>query len=274
MRDTTKLYDPSTNTLVDTGVLNTKRSGHSATLLSNGTVLVVGGRDDATSGGAPGLTSAEIYNPASGNWSYTGSMQALRSEHSATRLADGCVLVAGGRDYTPNVGRIASAELYDPATGVWVSTGSLNEPRSGQAVLLSDGRVLFPGGSDLSANSVELYALSPILNINYSSGAPSSFFTLTGERFPPDSTATIQVNGRTLGQVATDAEGRFTFLLSTTDSDEGTYFVTVTVNPIATVRFILNSSEPTRSQEGSGTVFDVPSGIAFTQFVFLPVVSR
>lgn len=272
--DEVKIYNPSANTLVDTGTLRTRRASHSATLLVNGTVLVAGGRDDTSYGGPPGLASAEIYNPATGNWSYTGNMQALRSEHSATRLADGSVLVAGGRDYTPNVGKIASAELYDPATGLWVSTGSLNEPRSGQAVLLNDGKVLFPGGSDLSASSVELYTLNPIVNINYSSGAPGSFFTLTGERFPPDSTATIRVNGRTLGQVSTDSEGGFTFLLSTTDSDEGTYFVTVTVNPVATVRFILNSSEPVRLQEGSGTVFDVPTGIAFTQFVFLPVVSR
>ena len=114
----------------------------------------------------------------------------------------------------------------------------------------------------------------PELNINYNSGAPGSFFTLTGVYFPPDSTATIQVNGQILGAVNTDGGGSFTFVLDTANADVGAYFVTTTVNPSATARFTLESSEPVRPQEGGGPVFDVSAGIALTEFVFLPLVIR
>jgi len=119
-----------------------------------------------------------------------------------------------------------------------------------------------------------LNAIQPILSINYTSGSPGSFFTLSGSDFPPDSTATIVVNGRTLGTISTDSAGNFVFLLNTDQADEGHYIVTVTVNPSASVRFILDSNEPIRPQEGSGTIFDVPSGIAFSSFVYLPLVQR
>lgn len=280
--DDVRLYDPSTNNLVNTGVLNTRRNGHSATFLSNGTVLVAGGQNWSTVGG-PGLTSAEVYSPATGNWSYTGSMNAGRPWHSATRLPNGFVLVAGGYNFTGGADTIASSELYDPATGVWSATDSLNESRAGRMVSLTDGEVLFPGGSSYSGDSfsrlssVEIYEYeptTPILSINYGSGAPDSFFTLTGSNFPPNSTATVTVNGQTLGTVSTDADGSLTFLLSTTSADEGSYYVTVTGNPSATVSFVLDSNEPIRPQDGSGSVLDVPEGIAFTESVFIPIVLR
>src|ERR1700733_163712 len=72
-----------------TGSLGTPRSGHTATLLANGKVLVAGGY---------GLTSAEVYDPATGQWSATGSMISPRGEHLAVRLTNGKVLVAGGFD--------------------------------------------------------------------------------------------------------------------------------------------------------------------------------
>lgn len=170
--DDAKLYDPTANSLVDTGTLQTKRTGHSATLLSNGQVLVAGGRD-ATTGESPGLTSAELYDPATGSWSYTGSMNVLRTGHSAARLQEGFVLVAGGYDFTSGAATIASTEFYDPTTGVWSSTDDLNESRAGRIVSLTDGKVLFPGGTAASDGSysrlstVEVYqpdAISPTFN--------------------------------------------------------------------------------------------------------------
>ena len=112
------------------------------------------------------------------------------------------------------------------------------------------------------------------LTINYPTGSPDSFFTLTGANFPGNNTATILVNGFTLGSVPTDSSGGFVFLLNTDQADEGHYIVTATVNPSASAMFVLDSDEPIRPQEGSGTIFNVPSGIAYTRTVYLPLVRR
>jgi hypothetical protein len=78
-------------------------------LLPNGKVLVAGGY--------VGLSSAELYDPASGTWTATGSLATGRSYHTATLMPNGKVLVAGGID--SNGSWLASAELYGPATGTW-----------------------------------------------------------------------------------------------------------------------------------------------------------
>ncbi|MEZ4542042.1 MAG: kelch repeat-containing protein [Chloroflexota bacterium] len=125
-----------------TGSLNEARSGHTATLLSDGRVLVAGGL-------APSAitASAEAFDPVAGVWSVVGSMAAPRVGHTATRLADGRVLVAGGRDDHDEV--LDSAELFDPATGTWSAAGRMGSARAGHAaVLLNDGDVLISGGFD------------------------------------------------------------------------------------------------------------------------------
>ena len=99
----------------DTGSLNTKREYHTATLLANGKVLVVGGRVTFS---ADGLSTSELYDPATGAWTATGTLSTTRDSHTATLLPNGKVLVAGG--FTGAAGSrspLSSAELYDPATG-------------------------------------------------------------------------------------------------------------------------------------------------------------
>lgn len=141
-------------TWVPTGNMNVQRSGHSATAFHNHQVLVVGGSDGSTY-----LDSAELYDPATGVWTFRGSMFYVRAGHTATLLPNGKVLVVGGTANT-------NTELYDPATGEWFATGRLNaaRPSSHAATLLEDGRVLVVGGFDPSVpfphcflSSAEIY---------------------------------------------------------------------------------------------------------------------
>ncbi len=151
-----ELYDPSTGTWTTTGSLNTARELQTATLLADGKVLVVGGAD---SGGNP-LASAELYDPSTEMWTTTGSLDTARWNHTATLLPDAKVLVAGGSPADSPGGTFASAELYDPSTGMWTTTGSMHTAREDfTATWLPDAKVLVAGGADSQGTfaSAELY---------------------------------------------------------------------------------------------------------------------
>ncbi len=151
-----ELYDPGTGTWSATGRMSTPRTSYAVTLLRDGRVLV--------SGGDPGVASErefappELFDPLSGTWSVAGTMHVPRSLHTATLLDDGRVLIAGGQGTEASesnpMGLVASAELYDPASGAWTVTGDMQAPRSGHAaVMLPDGRVLVVGGLFLAATT-------------------------------------------------------------------------------------------------------------------------
>ena len=120
--------------------MHLERAAHTATLLPNGLTLFAGGFGQ---GDNSYTDSAELYDPATGEFTLTGKMAVGRCCHTATRLPDGRVLIAGGFN-----GRyLSTAELFDPATGTFAPTGPLNSGRMDQmAVLLDDGKVLLVGG--------------------------------------------------------------------------------------------------------------------------------
>ena len=137
------LYDAQLDQWTSAGSMNCRRVYHTATLLQNGTVLVTGGVGTHPSEAcSTGPLTAELYDPASNTWTLTGnSLVGRRSSHSATRLTDGRILLAGGSS-SDNL-----AEIYDPATRAFSPAGMLVENRvASAAALLPDGRVLVTGG--------------------------------------------------------------------------------------------------------------------------------
>ena len=134
---------------ITTGTMGTPRSGNEAVRLLDGRVLVVGGSGDESD-----PATAELYDPANGTWSATGSLaKGLRDNvvGTATLLRDGrvLVLVAGDADDEPG------AEVYDPASGTWTATGHMVRGAhyvGDAATVLQDGRVLVAG-----VNGAQLY---------------------------------------------------------------------------------------------------------------------
>lgn len=141
-----ELFDPEKNTFTPTGSLLAARADHIAVPLKNGKVLIAGGLGPGWSF----LASAEVYDPVTGRFSPTGSMTMARESHGAVRLADGRVLIVGGHNgKRRSLTLLASAEIYDPATGVFGSTGAMRIPRhKHDVVLLPIGQVLITGGAD------------------------------------------------------------------------------------------------------------------------------
>jgi hypothetical protein len=151
-----EVYDPATGTFTLTGSMTTARENHTATLLPNGQVLIAGGAD-ASGAARPPLSSAELYNPATGTFTATSQgMITSRFYHTATLLPDGQVLISGGEKDTTGSSLIDTAELYNPATDTFSSTGNSVKARSDHtATLLANGQVLLVGGS--YENTAELY---------------------------------------------------------------------------------------------------------------------
>jgi N-acetylneuraminic acid mutarotase len=160
-----ELYDLASGHCSSTGSMSTARDGHTATLLSTGQVSVAGGFNTSPNGSFNYLSSAEVYNPACGTWTVTGSMSTAREAHTATLLPNGQVLVAGGEAFINGSPVIfASAELYNPASGSWTETSSMSVAREQHtATLLPRSQVLVAGGFHFGANfndslsSAELY---------------------------------------------------------------------------------------------------------------------
>ena len=185
-----EIYDPGSGTWTTGGLEPDARASHTATLLPNGKVLVAAGASAEPSHVLP-LSSARLYDPASGNWAATGNLGSARYYHTATLLPNGKVLVAGGLAYdfiSQSTFPLASAELYDPVLETWTATGNLGSARDRHtATLLPNGKVLVAGG-DGGGESAELY--DPLLETWTATGSLSTARAAH--------TATLLPNGKVL----------------------------------------------------------------------------
>lgn len=144
-----EIYDPATGVWTLTGSMSAARNDEQAVRLRDGRVLVAGGGTGSEDN--PRLKSAEIFDPATGQWTPTGHMTTPRSEadHAAVLLGHDMMLVPGGLD-APHE-NVASTDLYNPRTGKWTAGAPMSEPRSGHVALTrkEDTRsVIIMGGLD------------------------------------------------------------------------------------------------------------------------------
>jgi len=139
---TVEIFDPRTGQTQTAAEMNVARADHTATLLPDGTVLIVGGLGSAAS------SSAEIYEPVTGTSTLVGPLTEPRSDHAAVLLESGKVLILGGDTSGVGATPTAGAELYDPFTRTFTSTGRMSVPRVPYGVVrVNDGRVLVAGGT-------------------------------------------------------------------------------------------------------------------------------
>jgi N-acetylneuraminic acid mutarotase len=194
--------------------LITARGGQTATLISNGKLLITGG----VTNGAFTSATVELYDPNNGTWTEAGSMNSDRAHHTAIMLPNGKILVAGGQSSAN--GALSSAELYDPITGSWTTTGSMAAARYlHTATLLAGGQVLVAGGTaDGSAaiSQAELY--DPVIGAWTTTNSPNS------PRF--SHTATLLPNGQVLIAGGTSGGGNLVTSAELLDPSTGTWTTT------------------------------------------------
>ena len=234
-----ELYDPSKGTWSMTGSMHGARENQRALLLSNGKVLVAGG-DDGNTPYVKALASAELYNPATRTWSSTASMHVARFDFSANTLVNGEILVAGGDDgagdcctasssqqrggsssaipespcFCPH--GITAAELYNPTTGKWIRTGSLNKPRTlftGTSIPDGTFRVLAAGGitCNVLSSACTVYSSAEVFD------PTTGKWTLTGRMHSPRyNDAAAQLNPGT-GQVLVEGGNSTSAILASAE---------------------------------------------------------
>lgn len=203
--NTAELFNPTTNTFtMISNPMQSTRTNHTATLLSNGKVLLAGGQTD--NNGGDGSDTAELFDPTTQTFTAIGSQMASpRGGHAAVLLNDGTVLLMGGfnNSSTP----LKTAEVFDPATNTFTALGALmTSPRSEfTATLLPDGKVLIAGGESngIGTDSAEMFdpatsaftaisATMTSIRASYSGSQLSSGHVLLAGGFPSN---TLPISG-------------------------------------------------------------------------------
>ena len=222
----------------------------SVTMLNSNEGWIVGGLPNSTSLQWDGNLWTSVNNPTA-NLLY--SVATISSTHAYAVGSGGVILNWNGN---------AWSSVSSPTNQVLNSVRMLSE--SIGWAMGTNGTILYYGVPN-----------SATLSINYSNGKPGSFFVILGSNFPAGGTATISVNGQMLTNTVTvNSLGGFALQLDTSQADNGYYSVVATVNPSASTSFNVDSAFPLRSQEESAPILSVPSGIAFTKFLYLPIVQR
>jgi hypothetical protein len=257
-----------------------------AVALDGDTILIGSYTKDV--GGASTAGAAYVFEKSAATWieqqKLTASDADTSDQFGWSVAINGDVVLVGAI----TIGKSGFGYTFSRTGATWtqqqklVASDAATDDGFGDAVAIDKDMIVIgaPGDDDEGSDSGSAYVYQipqqaqPGLSINYKSGSPGSFFTLTGENFPSDSTATITANGHVLGSASTDSSGDMVFLLNTDQADEGYYTTIASVNPSATARFFLDAAEPLRPQEGTGSVFNVPSGIAYTNIVYLPLILR
>ncbi|MBN1875102.1 MAG: hypothetical protein JXA33_12790 [Anaerolineae bacterium] len=259
------------------GVHATVNGGNTWVYQSTGDLHYTTGVDflSATSGWAAGYRylgdnayATSIFHTTNGGnlWMETGSLSGFSSKVDFTDSTYGWVIV--NYDGSGYISRIFASK----DSGVtW--TAQYNASLQLTDIHMLNARTGWAVGEN---GTILSYTTPPaVLSINYNAGKPGSYFTVTGSGFDATSNAVVTVNGRTLDTVPTDALGVLIAILDTSQADVGYYFVRIQTGLAeASVRFVLDQSAPLRLQEGSGEIVVVPSGIAFTNLVYLPIVQR
>ena len=240
------IFDSASETFSVTGDMNLQRKRHRANLLANGTVFVSGGAPGSNGTTIPdsGTPTCEIYNPATGIFTYTSEeMNVGRTEHEATVLANGKVLVTGGITSENN------ADLYDPNSDTFSQVGSLTDERVRHvAILLTNpawgalmNKVLIIGGAAIgnSAFGGLEQALSSVEIYDPATGQFSFFGNMTIAR--QNHTATQLQDGRIMiaggvGAPAFSGTGEVVFTgMSPTPTPTPTPTITPTPTPTPTI---------------------------------------
>jgi N-acetylneuraminic acid mutarotase len=160
-----ELYDPVLNRWFPAAPLHEARNGHTATLLADGSVLVVGGAREQRAL----LTSVERYEPTQNAWSLAPSLQVERSLHAAVRLRDGSVVVMGGRGHVTRadggvaISPLESVERFDPGRGGWAAVAPMTEARQRMGAVALDDGVVVLGGQTTTSSTNLAEAWSPAL---------------------------------------------------------------------------------------------------------------
>jgi hypothetical protein len=222
---TAELYNPAANRWTLTGSLNTSRRYDVQVELANGEVLVATG-----SHGPPTcaryLSSAELYNPATGQWTYTGSTLVPRESATAIRLADGRVLLVGGyngggsacTDTDP-----VDTEIYNPATGQWSFAGNLPHGWLGGAmVLLQDHRVLMVDGwQHGSGNFAEAVIFNPATNQWSQAARPILPRSGAAATLLPDGNVLVSQGGQSRSEIYDPATNTWSLAAATPGENNG-----------------------------------------------------